>query len=129
NPPQAPSRRGIRTLLVAGGLLLPSSVIAVLLYVGLSLDKAQWPPITAHEASEAFHVDVIAHQWWWEFRYPGVPAAQPVEPAPQPVIPADEARPGPDALRTVNVLHVPAGVPVHVRIMAADVIHAFWVPR
>ena len=29
----------------------------------------------------------------------------------------------------MNVLHVPAGVPVHLRIMASDVIHGFWVPR
>src|SRR5690606_30660635 len=36
---------------------------------------------------------------------------------------------GVDTLRTINVLHVPAGVPIHVRIMASDVIHSFWVPR
>ena len=129
NPAEAPDRRSVRKLLVAGGLILPSSVIAVLLYVGLSLDKAQWPPFVDREAAEAFHVDVIAHRWWWEFRYPGVDPAAPVPPAPQPIIPGHETQPGPDALRTINVLHVPAGVPVHVRIMAADVIHAFWIPR
>lgn len=115
NPPAAPGPRGMRMLLIGGGLLLPSSVIAALLFFGLRLDEAQWPPVTRREAPQAFHVDVVAHQWWWEVRYPGVPAADPVAPAP--------------ALRSINVLHVPAGVPVHVRIMAADVIHGFWVPR
>src|SRR5690606_41401408 len=52
-------------------------------------------------------VDVVAHRWWWEFRYPKL---------------------GDDA-RTMNEIHVPAGVPVHLRLMSSDVIHAFWVPR
>ena len=109
NPPHAPGRRGVRILLVAGGLALPGVVIVALLVFGLRLDQAQWPPGVRGEAATAFHVDVIAHQWWWEARYPGWPA-------------------GP-LLRSVNVIHVPAGVPVHLRIMATDVIHGFWVPR
>lgn len=131
NPPRAPGSRGVRVLLIAGGLMLPSAVIAVLLVVGLRLDEAQWPPGVRAEARDAFHVDVIAHQWWWEVRYPGLQAEQPVMQAPPPVVPAHEAGLGAngDAPRTVNVLHVPAGVPIHLRIMASDVIHGFWVPR
>ena len=120
-PPRAPGERGVRLLLILGGLVLPTTVIIALLAFGLRLDQAQWPPGTRAEAAEAFHVDVIAHQWWWEARYPGLeadmadPGAPPTE--------------GHEAPRTVNVLHVPAGVPVHLRIMSADVIHSFWVPR
>lgn len=132
NPPRAPDSRGVRVLLIAGGLALPSVTIAILLVYGLRLDEAQWPPGVRAEAAQAFHVDVIAHQWWWEVRYPGLEASAPVSPAAPPVIPAHEAPAGggeSQAPRTVNVLHVPAGVPLHLRIMSSDVIHGFWVPR
>lgn len=101
--------------LAAGGIMLPGIVITALLAFGLKVDEAQWPPVTRAESHRAFHVDLIAHQWWWEARYPGV------EPG--------SSAPAGNALRTVNVLHVPAGVPIHVRILSDDVIHAFWVPR
>lgn len=107
NPPHAPGRRGVRIMLIAGGLCLPTAAIVALLTFGLRLDEAQWPPSTRAEAATAFHVDIIAHQWWWEARYPGQS----------------------QELSTTNVVHVPAGVPVHLRIMATDVIHGFWVPR
>jgi cytochrome c oxidase subunit II len=57
---------------------------------------------------EALVIDVIGHQWWWEFRYP-------VE--------------GGDTVITANEFHVPVGRPVHLRLMSADVIHNFWVPQ
>lgn len=107
NPPDAPGRRGVRILLIAGGLGLPSVVIVALLAFTLRPDHAQWPPGMQAEAATAFHVDIVAHQWWWEARYP------------------ERA----EGVSTTNVVHVPAGVPVHVRIMSTDVIHAFWVPR
>src|SRR5712691_9339799 len=61
---------------------------------------------TAGEApADALKVEVIGHQWWWEYRYPdlGVVAA--------------------------NELHVPVGKTVQVAITSADVIHSFWAPR
>ena len=137
NPPQAPGERGIRRLLIAGGLVLPVSVIVALLAYSLRLDEAQWPSITRAEAANAFHVDIIAHRWFWEARYPGVPAGEEVPPLRSPVLPRNSialgdtpvSGQGIDTLRTINILHVPAGVPIHVRIMASDVIHSFWVPR
>lgn len=130
NPPRAPGRRGVLALLVGGGLMLPGVVIVALLAFGLRLDQAQWPPGAQAEAARAFHVDVVAHQWWWEARYPDVGG----ETARAGAGAADTAQAaanggGYGALRTVNVLHVPAGVPIHLRIMATDVIHGFWVPR
>lgn len=134
NPPQAPGRKGVRILLVSGGLLLPTVVITALLTFGLRLDEAQWPSITRGEAADAFHVDVIAHQWWWEVRYPGLRAKAQVLPAPPPVVSADDHPVSgmgdlAQAPRTINLMHVPAGVPIHVRLMSSDVIHGFWVPR
>jgi cytochrome c oxidase subunit 2 len=54
--------------------------------------------------ANAMEINVIAHQWWWEFDYPN-----------QHIVTADE-------------LHIPAGVPVHVSLHSNDVIHSFWVP-
>jgi cytochrome c oxidase subunit 2 len=54
--------------------------------------------------ADAMEINVVGHQWWWEFDYPK-----------EGVVTADE-------------LHIPAGVPVHVNLRSADVIHSFWVP-
>lgn len=53
-------------------------------------------------------IEVTAHQWWWEARY----------------LDADPAR----VFVTANELHIPVGPAVRVRLIAPDVIHAFWVP-
>src|SRR5262249_20050838 len=54
---------------------------------------------------DALEVRVLGHQWWWEFRYPGLDIV------------------------TANELHVPAGRPVALTLDGPDVIHSFWVPR
>lgn len=58
----------------------------------------------AREPEGALQVEVIGHQWWWEYRYEnGVVAA--------------------------NELHIPVGRPVYLTLKSADVIHSFWVPK
>ncbi len=47
---------------------------------------------------------VIAHQWWWDIRYPK------------------------ENVITANELHIPAGKKLRMRIESADVIHSWWVP-
>ncbi len=60
---------------------------------------------TAGEAPRhALKVEVIGHQWWWEYRYPDL------------------------GLVTADEMHVPLGKPVQVSITSADVIHSFWAP-
>ncbi|HXE57346.1 MAG TPA: cytochrome c oxidase subunit II [Gemmatimonadales bacterium] len=54
---------------------------------------------------EALHIDVIGHQWWWEFRYPEY------------------------GIVTAGELHVPVGRTVRLNMSAADVLHSFWVPQ
>jgi len=55
-------------------------------------------------------VDVIGHQWWWEFQYPDF---------------VDEnGRP----LTTANEMHIPAGKTAELTMTSVDVIHSFWVP-
>jgi cytochrome c oxidase subunit 2 len=54
---------------------------------------------------DALTVDVIGHQWWWEFRYPDY------------------------GVVTANELHVPAGKMVLLKMKTADVLHSFWSPE
>ncbi|HXF95619.1 MAG TPA: cytochrome c oxidase subunit II [Gemmatimonadales bacterium] len=52
----------------------------------------------------ALRVEVVGHQWWWEFRYPEL------------------------GIVTANELHLPVGRPVALELTSADVIHSFWAP-
>jgi cytochrome c oxidase subunit II len=53
----------------------------------------------------ALTIQVVGHQWWWEFRYPEY------------------------NLTTANEIHVPVGRTVSLRMGSNDVIHSFWVPQ
>ena len=65
--------------------------------------------LTAPTGPGAITVDVIGHQWWWEFQYR--------DKDPQ------------DWVNSPNELHIPVGVPVTIRATSRDVIHSFWVPN
>ena len=54
---------------------------------------------------DVLRVDVVGHQWWWEFRYPTL------------------------NLTTANELHIPVGQTVSLHLGSADVVHSFWPPR
>lgn len=102
--PHLGERPPARLFLVGGGVLFPGVLLAALLVYGLSAGDGRSP--IAGDA--VYRVHVRAHQWWWEIAHPDAPG-------------------GPRY--TVNEIHVPAGVPVHVSVTAADVIHGFWIPR
>jgi len=53
----------------------------------------------------ALVVEVIGHQWWWEFRYPQY------------------------GVVTAGELHVPTGRTVSLRMNTQDVLHSFWIPQ
>jgi cytochrome c oxidase subunit 2 len=53
---------------------------------------------------EALQVEVIGHQWWWEFRYPQL------------------------GITTASELVVPVGRTVSLEMTTRDVLHSFWVP-
>lgn len=59
----------------------------------------------AHPSGDVLKIQVIGHQWWWEFRYPEY------------------------NVTTANELHVPVGKTVELLQESADVIHSFWPPR
>ena len=50
-------------------------------------------------------VDVIGHQWWWEFRYPEL------------------------GITTANQMHIPTNTAIVMNLISTDVIHSFWTPK
>ena len=81
---------------------VPIGIVALLFVLTLIQMRAADPPTPSGRTPD---VVLVAHQWWWEIRYP---AAHVV---------------------TANDLHIPAGTPQLVELRSADVIHDFWVPR
>ncbi len=88
------------------------TVAPVLIVVVLFLTAARiiFAIETAPIPPSSLHVDVVGHQFWWEFRYPG------------------------DGFVTANELHIPVSGPEtdrvsDLRILSADVDHSFWAPE
>jgi cytochrome c oxidase subunit 2 len=88
-------------LVVVGGLIAPAVVLLVLLV----LDLRTLVAVAAPSAPPDLTLEVVAHQWWWEVRYPD------------------------QQVSTANEIHVPAGQTVLIHLASVDVIHSFWVPR
>lgn len=80
------------------------TIVPALLLAGIAVPTIVTLSRVNTTPANAMQVNVIAHQWWWEFDYPD-----------QKIITADE-------------LHIPVGVPVHLLLHSDDVIHSFWVP-
>jgi cytochrome c oxidase subunit 2 len=68
----------------------------------------------AKARSDALQVEVIGHQWWWEFRYPQYTT--------------QGAGGHVDTVVTANELYLPIGRTVNFSLKSRDVIHSFWVP-
>ena len=59
----------------------------------------------AKASPDALQVQVIGHQWWWEFRYPQY------------------------GIVTANELYLPNGRTVNFELTTIDVLHSFWIPQ
>jgi cytochrome c oxidase subunit 2 len=59
----------------------------------------------AKPVPNALQVQVIGHQWWWEFKYPQY------------------------GITTANELYLPIGRTVNFELRTNDVLHSFWIPR
>ena len=77
--------------------------LAILILIGIptvsTIFKTQ-----SKARGDALQVEVIGHQWWWEFRYPQYNVV------------------------TANELYLPLGRTVNFTLRTQDVIHSFWVP-
>jgi cytochrome c oxidase subunit 2 len=60
---------------------------------------------SATPTGDVLKVEVVGHQWWWEFRYPDL------------------------NLTTANEVHIPVGQTVSLHLGSGDVVHSFWPPR
>lgn len=103
-----PERRGRaaeKFFLLGGGLLFPLAVLAALLFYGIRSGDAL---IAFPSEKKILRIELRAHQWWWEFRYPDGSNGY---------------------LYSANELRLPAGRPVDIRVSSGDVIHSFWLPR
>src|SRR5215216_1574016 len=69
----------------------------------------------AKAVPNALQVEVIGHQWWWEFRYPQFTTRR--------------ASGKVDTLIIANELYLPTGRTVNFALKTRDVLHSFWIPR
>lgn len=91
-------------LIIGGGAILPTLVLAGLLSYGLAL-----MPELLHPAPEnSLQIAVSGEQWWWRIRYRTPSGAGTVELA--------------------NEIRLPVGEPVSFLLESPDVIHSFWIP-
>jgi len=82
------------------------TMVPALIVVAIAVPTVRTIFATQSRAPEdALEIEVIGHQWWWEFRYPAL------------------------GVVTANHLYLPTGRPIHLRMHSADVVHSFWLPR
>ena len=89
-----------------GWTILPAVVLAVVAVPTIItiFDNANSPD------PDALTIEVVAHQWWWEFRYP-----HPDDPE--------------SVVLTANELHMPVNEVVNIKLDSKDVLHSFWIPK
>jgi cytochrome c oxidase subunit 2 len=77
--------------------------VLILAVIAVPTVKSIWR-FQAPAVADALQVDVIGHQWWWEFRYPQY------------------------NITTANEVYIPTGRTVNFSLRSVDVIHSFWIP-
>jgi cytochrome c oxidase subunit II len=84
-----------------GWTLIPAVILAFIAVPTIkTIFKTQ-----AKAMPSALQVEVIGHQWWWEFRYPQY------------------------GIITANELYLPVGRTANFALTTKDVLHSFWVPK
>lgn len=101
--PEAHNHRQTKFLIIGGGAVLPTVVLAILLAYGLAL----LPDLVAPAPEGSLKIAVSGEQWWWRVRYQQADG---------------------QAIEIANEIRLPAGVPVEFQLESNDVIHSFWIP-
>ena len=94
------------TPLEIGWTVAPALILAVVAVptVTTIFDNANSPD------PDSLTIDVVGHQWWWEFNYPHPD--------------------GSDATTVVsNELHIPVDEVININLDSKDVLHSFWIPK
>jgi len=84
--------------------LLPTLLLIVLTALSINV----WYKIQFGVAAPALTAEVIGHQFYFEYRYPGLKTS---------------------VFSKTEAMHLPVGVPVRILITSADVLHQWWVPE
>jgi cytochrome c oxidase subunit 2 len=92
-------------LIIGGGAVLPTVVLAGLLAYGLALI----PELLLPPAASELQIAVSAEQWWWRVRY------------------LTSGGDG-EAVELANEVRLPVGVRAVFHLESPDVIHSFWIP-
>ncbi len=103
-PAEIPQQRRA-AVWISASMAVTVGILGVFLVQSVARGRA----ISTLPGKEALEIDVIGHQWWWEFQYAN---------------PSAEMR-----IVTANEIHIPVGRPVRIVTDSRDVIHSFWVPN
>jgi cytochrome c oxidase subunit II len=105
--PPPPQSEGNRRFEMIWTSLIALVLLAIFIVSLTVLFNVSSQPVSAGEstANQTIHVQVIGHQWWWEFVYPDY------------------------QFTTANELHAPVNTNIYLDIESIDVIHSYWVPQ
>jgi len=81
------------------------TIIPVLILAAIAIPTVKTIFELAKEPEDAMKVEVIGHQWWFEFNYPDY------------------------GITTANILVIPEDKPIRLEMWSNDVMHNFWVPK
>ncbi len=81
------------------------TIIPALLLAGVAVPTVGTIFDLAESPEGAMRIEITAHQWWWEVRYPDLQVV------------------------TANEIHIPTGEQIIFELQSKDVIHSFSVPR
>jgi cytochrome c oxidase subunit 2 len=84
--------------------VLPTLLLVVL----MAFTIVVWKQIQFPNTVAALTMEVVGHQFNWEYRYPGMQGS---------------------LYSTKDAMHLPYGKPVKILVSSGDVIHQFWVPE
>jgi cytochrome c oxidase subunit II len=82
--------------------VIPAIILAIIAVPTIQIisELAEQP-----EGDDVMVIDVIGHQFFWEYQYPDL------------------------GVSATNEMHIPVNTRVHLRLQSGDVIHSFWVPQ
>ena len=81
------------------------TLVPALILLGVAVPTIKTVFDLARNPKGALQVTVTAHQFWWQYDYPGL------------------------GVTTANEVHLPVGRDVSFTLKSVDVIHSFWIPR
>ena len=81
------------------------TAIPALILAGIAVPTVKTIFELTDRPDNALTVEVIGHQWWFEYVYPEY------------------------GITTANIMVIPAGMPVELKLTSEDVLHNFWVPQ